>query len=99
MKSAVAFEMTKMGYEITDSTQTVIALVDYKTYPSSFMSGMWQQQANINFWDNQMDKYYGGVGSTYWSFESESIDSILLGLTLTALDGVPAFNSPEPGTE
>lgn len=95
MSSAIQFQLEKKGYEVSTSPSleayggTQIQ-IDYSTRPSPFRVGEWDHSVEMKVWGNYMKDYYGAVNSNWNDYPSESIDSILLSLTLNALDKFPA---------
>ena len=69
---------------------TATISIDYSTRPAIFADGKWDHSVSISF--THYPRHLGNTEAIWRGFASESIDSILMTLSLEAMGKVPRYS-------
>lgn len=100
IEAGTRLKLEGKGYRVTGSrdgwasreSSAASAAIDWDTFPAYFTEGAWDHTVTITFYGESMSDHIGTVSATWKNLRSDSIDSILLPLTLEAANQVPPLS-------
>jgi hypothetical protein len=98
MEAVVKLYLERKGYTVISNIKGLSELdthtvdIDWDTAPSLFGDPTWNHSVNLRFFGSTVQDHRGYAFATWRRFESDSIDSILMQLTIAAVNQVPPAN-------